>query len=133
MGCSCIYGGSEDGEGVWLRSELLKSAKTHQCCECGALISKGELFHLNQHWWNDGGPRQIWTHKLCLGCYQLVDHFFCEGWTYGTIFQVIAEHLNETKPPPDLCCLDGLPLEAVVVFDKHVLPLLEAEKTEEAA
>ena len=111
MGCSCIYRSPAE-EFVQLQYAIRTAGKEHTCAACGAKISKGEKFRINQGWWWEYGPTKIITHATCLGCDQLGEFFFCDGWSYCSLLQDIADHFNDTEPPPDLCCLDGLPPEA---------------------
>lgn len=77
--------------------------RAHHCCECYELIKVGDRYeHTTGSW--DG---QWSTYRTCLSCVEIRDHFACEGWLFGQVWQDI-----ETNFFPDMRaggpCMEGL-------------------------
>ncbi len=123
-GCACLYVEGCD-EIILLRQTILTAAKEHQCFSCERPIRRGEKFHFEQSRNMDTGS--IYTHKLCLGCSQLIPLFFCESYYYHVVDSLV-DHLCESGE--SICCYDGLKPAAQEVMEEVIWPLLE--KTEAA-
>lgn len=81
--------------------------KHHTCVECGDPIARGTKYeHVKGLW--DGR----WdTYRTCLSCVEIRDHFACDGWIYGQIWEDIEQNFF----PEMRCggsCMEGLSVAA---------------------
>jgi len=62
------------------RTSWVRARKQHTCGECHRTIARGESYELNRGYWD------AWeTHKTCLGCTRIREHFCSSGWVYGSV------------------------------------------------
>jgi len=97
-----------DGQGPSCSSTIKpKARKKHQCGECCEAIPVGALYEKTTGIW-DGSAS---TYKTCLSCVEIRDHFACEGWIYGHIWNDLEENFF-----PDMKaggpCMEGLSPQA---------------------
>lgn len=81
--------------------------KSHRCGECRETIAPGAKYEYTSGIW-DGRPS---SHKTCLSCVEIRDHFQCEGWIYGQLWEDLEYNFF-----PDMKaggpCMKGLSPEA---------------------
>ncbi len=106
---SCDDGDSPD----FYNQRVLTAAKTHKCTECREPILKGSQYERV-----DGVWEGYWTtHKTCMTCVEIRDHFSCEGWIFGQLWEDLAENFfpNMKAGGP---CMEGLsPAAKQCLFD----------------
>lgn len=104
--CCPLQGSDEGGPKVHEQSHPI-ARKEHQCCECGETIAKGVKHELVKGLWDGGWD----TYRTCLMCEEIRDHFACDGWIYGQVWNDIEENFF-----PDMkCggpCMEGLSPDA---------------------
>ena len=103
-------------------TEVRTARKEHECEECGELIAKGTKYQ-NETTLYDGR----WsTHKICLSCVEIRDHFQCDGWLYGHLWSDLEENFF-----PDMKaggpCMEGLSPEAKSRLFERRMKWLEEE------
>lgn len=80
-----------------------KSSKEHRCEECDEIIPVGAHYERTEGLW-DGSWR---TYKTCLSCVEIRDHFQCDGWLFGCLWEDL-----ECNFFPDMKaggpCMEGL-------------------------
>lgn len=113
----CCPLSSNDGDGPQCWSTVYPRArKAHECGECTHGIKPGSKYEKTTGIW-DGSPD---THKTCLPCVEIRDHFACDGWIYGEVWNDIEENFF-----PDMVaggpCLDGLsPAGKAYIFEQRL-------------
>ena len=66
---------------------MVRARKQHCCGECSRTIEKGEQYEVVKGLW-DGRWE---THKTCLGCTRIRQHFCSDGWLYGGLAEQVSE------------------------------------------
>lgn len=104
MSVVCCPLSSGDGETAECSSTQRRRArKAHVCCECSQPIAVGEVYEYVSGIW-DGSPS---SYKTCLSCVEIRDHFSCEGWIFGQLWDDLEENFL-----PDMRaggpCMEGL-------------------------
>lgn len=115
MNCCAISGGDADPAKL-ARVEHPRAAKPYRCCECAAVIDRGER-HEHYTLLSEGG----WdTYRTCLSCVEIRTHFACDGWLFGEIWNDLANEFlpNLRAGGP---CLEGLsPAARARLFELHL-------------
>lgn len=109
MECACVYV-DNDEYSVPLAAKKRKARKQHKCIECRKIIEPKEIYMYEKNVY-DG---EISECKTCLDCLSAREVFFCEGYYYGEIWNLLWDHL--TDGGIDDC------------FGKNVLKLTEKAK-----
>lgn len=100
--CACIYDG--DGEQAdFSTTEIVKARKSHKCGECGQTIAAGQKYERVFGKWEG----RVSTFKTCFVCVEIRGALFCDGWTYGMIWERIEESWGEKATNP-LGCINEL-------------------------
>lgn len=77
--------------------------KTLTCYECGGKIAKGERYERHKGMWDNHWS----TYRTCLMCVEIRDHFACDGWVYGELWNDLENNFF-----PDMKaggpCMEGL-------------------------
>lgn len=82
---------------------IRRARKAHHCYECGETIAKGDKYEYatslyDAHWS---------TYRTCLSCAEIRDHFACNGFYYGRLWDDLADNFF-----PDMKaggpCMEGL-------------------------
>lgn len=113
----CPLSSSGDYEGPsCYRSRVRTARKDHHCYECGADIKPGDRYEYVSGVW-DGCPG---SHKTCLSCVEIRDHFACDGWIFGQLWSDLRENFF-----PDMKaggpCMEGLsPAAKARLFDERM-------------
>ena len=80
-----------------------KARKDHRCYECREVILKGTKYRYESGIF-DGGPSSF---KTCLSCVEIRDHFACNGYIYGQLWDDLEQNFF-----PDMKaggpCMEGL-------------------------
>lgn len=100
-----------------------RARKQHQCGECYEEIPAGAKYEKTTGVW-DGHPS---THKTCLSCAEIRDHFACgEGYAIGEVWNDLEENFfPEMKAGGP--CMDGLsPAAKGRLFEMRTKWLLES-------
>jgi len=95
--------------------------KEHQCYECREVIPIGAIYEYASGVWD----RQPSSYKTCLSCVEIRNHFACDGWLFGQVWQDIRDNFF-----PDMKaggpCMKGLSPEAKGrLFDLRMKWLVE--------
>lgn len=113
---------SSDGDGPsCYSSSTRKARKGHRCCECRETITPGTEYEYVSGIW-DGRPESF---KTCLSCVEIRNHFGCEGWIIGQLWDDLENNFF-----PDMKaggpCMEGLSPEAKArLFELRTAWLLE--------
>jgi hypothetical protein len=105
--CCPLSGGDGDGPSFYVE-EIRRAAKTHQCGECREDIVKGTRYENVKGLW-DGSMS---THKTCLSCREIRNHFACSS---GFYFERLWDDLEENFFPHMTAggpCFEGLSVAA---------------------
>jgi hypothetical protein len=90
MNCSCsVNTGYDDDSGRWLKRKV-KAEKQHKCYECSEIIQKGEVYSFHTVFY-DG---VVSNYKLCMACDSLTEHFFSNGWIFGSVRDDLEDYLH---------------------------------------
>lgn len=90
--CSCIY--VDDSYSPEFINERTPVARIeHKCGECDRIIKPGEKYESATGCW-DG---EVSTHKTCTDCLSVRKSFFCNGWQYGVLWEMLADHINDMR------------------------------------
>jgi hypothetical protein len=90
MNCSCsVNTGYDDDSGRWLKRKA-RAAKPHKCYECGLSIHKGDQYVVHTVFFSGG----IDNYKLCMTCDSLTEHFFSNGWIFGSVRDDLEDYLH---------------------------------------
>jgi hypothetical protein len=102
-GMACCPLSTGDIESTCSSIALRKARKEHRCCECRETIAKNAKYEYVSGIW-DRTP-SAW--KTCLSCVEIRDHFSCEGWVFGELWNDLEENFF-----PDMKaggpCMEGL-------------------------
>lgn len=117
MSITCCPLSSDDGNAATVHcTKRRRAAKEHSCSECRETIAKGATYeHVTGCW--DGS----WsTHRTCLSCVEIRNHFQCDGWIYEQLWSDLEENFF-----PDMKaggpCMEGLSPEAKArLFDRRM-------------
>jgi hypothetical protein len=90
--CGCIW--VDDSYGPEFICETNPVARIeHKCGECNRVIKPGEKYERASGCW-DG---RLETHKTCGDCLSIRASFFCAGWAYGGLWEMLGDHINDTR------------------------------------
>ena len=80
-----------------------RAAKEHHCDECRETIRRGDHYEHFSGLWEDR-----WTvYKTCLSCIEIRNHFACEGWMFGRLWEDLEENFFPEMRAGGPC-LEGL-------------------------
>jgi hypothetical protein len=118
--CPLTSSDGEDGPSC-STTKVRTARKVHRCCECREDITVGTKYEYVSGIW-DGRPG---AYKTCLSCVEIRDHFACEGYIYGQLWEDLEENFfPEMKAGGP--CMEGLSPEAKArLFDLRLLWLEE--------
>lgn len=119
--CCPLSGDPDDGPSCHTKTTP-KARREHKCCECGEMIPIGVHYERMTGVW-DGRPD---TFKTCMSCCEIREHFGCDGWTYGQLWEDLENNMF-----PDMVaggrCVDGLsPAAKVRLFEARTEWLFES-------
>jgi len=101
--CGCVY--VEVDEFVTVISEgIRKARKPYKCGECGREITKGEQYEYIFATFE--GRKE--NYRTCMDCLSVRKTFFCDGWYYGGIWELLSEHLQELHGTVPVDCLANI-------------------------
>jgi len=103
--CACVYVGENDGP-QFFSEKTVKARKAHICGECRCEIKAGQEYEHVSGLWEDF-ERQ----KTCLDCVAIRDSLFCDGFSYGFVFEDLREAIRDGLEISE-DCLAGLPPRA---------------------
>lgn len=90
--CACIY--VDDAETCEFYNERYSVARIeHKCHECGRVIPRGERYEVVTGKWDS----RLDTFKTCLDCLSIRNSFFCNGFLFGGLWEMLSEHINEMR------------------------------------
>lgn len=91
MSCTdtCLYMGGDDYPGEFYRDATPRAAKSHRCCECGGVISKGAAHHYATGKW-DG---EFQAFRTCAACHEIRTVFGCDGWAFCALWDSVNEQM----------------------------------------
>ncbi len=104
----CCPLSANDGDGATVsHTRHRKAAKDHRCTECRETIPRGVKYELTTGCWDHSWS----TYKTCLSCVEIRDHFQCNGWLFGQLWEDLESNFY-----PDMKaggpCMEGLSPEA---------------------
>lgn len=87
MTCCPLDGHDGDGPECFSRKRP-RARKEHRCTECRETIEPGQQYeHASGIW--DGSPDSF---KTCLSCVEIRDHFACNGFVYGELWNDLEDN-----------------------------------------
>lgn len=114
----CPLSSSIDGDGAASCSSttIRKARKDHRCVECRETIKAGDRYEFVSGVW-DGEPA---AYKTCLSCVEIRDHFACEGYLIGEVWNDLEDNFF-----PDMKaggpCMKGLsPAAKARLFERRL-------------
>ncbi len=113
----CPLTGSDDGDRASCSSTVVRTArKEHRCYECREPITRGTKYEYLSGIW-DGSPSAF---KTCLSCVEIRDHFACNGWLFGRLWEDLSDNFFPNMKAGGLC-MEGLSPEAKArLFEKRL-------------
>lgn len=123
MICCPLSGSGDDGATLHSTTHPV-ARKEHRCTECDEAIPVGAKYERTEGMWGSSWS----THKTCMSCVEIRDHFECEGWLYGQVWADL-----EVNFYPDMKaggpCMEGLsPKAKGRLFERRTAWLLERGK-----
>jgi hypothetical protein len=98
--CSCVY--VDDYESpTFHQTKFPYARKEHKCGECGRTILKGEKYEYVSSMY-DG---YFGKYKTCLDCISVRKAFFCHGYLYEGVWEMLAEHICDLRGEISSDCL----------------------------
>jgi hypothetical protein len=101
--CPLSGRGDADGYTEAHTSTVRRARKEHRCAECRETIPAGARYEYQSGIW-EGDP---FSHKTCLSCVEIRDHFACDGYIYGELWNDLEQNFF-----PDMKaggpCMEGL-------------------------
>ena len=85
LSCDCSVDDYDPAKVCTVR--IVRARKQHYCGECARTIESGEQYELVKGLW-DGSWE---THKTCIGCTRIRQHFCSSGWLYGALAEQIKD------------------------------------------
>jgi len=119
--CACVYvdideGYDESGE------EVCVAGTERKCVECRRQIDVGEKYIEDWGAYSEGYDENdeeilgdVEIHTTCIDCFSVREEFFCIGWWYTRVWELLEEHLGEVVMYGDglrSSCLTGLTVRA---------------------
>ena len=120
----CPLTGNDDGESASVYHANTRTArKPHRCTECREVIPAGAKYEHTSGCWDYSWS----TYKTCLSCVEIRNHFACDGWLFGQLWEDLRENFF-----PDMKaggpCMQGLSPEAKArLFEKRLAWLQERD------
>lgn len=123
MVCCPLSSGEHDEAATVFKSSHRRAAKDHACIECRETIQKGARYEYVTGLWDHSWS----TYRTCLSCVEIRDHFECEGWLFGRLWEDLEQNFF-----PDMKaggpCMNGLSPEAKGrLFEKRMAWLTGAQ------
>lgn len=106
VACCPLTGSDGDGPTVYSTSKV-KAAKDYKCTECWDPIAKGTRHEVTTGMWD----KEWSTYRTCFSCVEIRDHFACDGWIYGQLWEDIEQNFFPTMKAGGPC-MEGLSPEA---------------------
>lgn len=127
MTATCCPLSSNDGYSAdAFAAKVRRARKAHVCFECREAIAPGDKYEYASGVW-DGEPR---AYKSCLSCVEIRDHFACEGYMIGELWNDLEQNFF-----PDMKaggpCMEGLSAAAKgILFERRTAWLLDSDMDE---
>lgn len=126
----CPLSSNDDGDAAKFYSTAIRSArKEYRCSECDDPISRGVKHeHVTGLW--DG---QFSTYRTCLSCVEIRDHFACNGWLFGCLWEDLEQNFF-----PDMRmggpCMEGLsPAAKLKLVERRMAWYLDQDEVDDSA
>lgn len=121
----CCPLSSSDGEGASFSSTTTPRAKKpHRCCECREEIPVGAKYERTTGAW-DG---DFSTYMTCLSCVEIRNHFACDGWIFGWLWDDLEANFFPAMRAGGPC-MEGLSPEAKArLFERREAWLLRGRR-----
>lgn len=97
--CVCVYDSADGDSPTFFHDGVRRARKAYTCIECRDTIAIGERYHYACGKWADG----VRTYHTCLPCDDIRRNFFCEGWTYGSMWEDIEEQVFNEQTLTGAC------------------------------
>ena len=104
MDCSCVYVDMDYFAPEFFVSKDRKARKAHTCCECGATINTGDNYRVESGKWEG----VFNYYKTCSACIEIRDKFFCEGYYFEMLMELLNNHIQEIDGDVSASCLSIL-------------------------
>lgn len=88
--CACVPCDVDDPVTTLSEGDV-RAAKEHVCIECRKPIVKGQVHRVETTLFEG----KITRYRTCLDCYSLRKVFFCEGFYYHGLLEMLQEHVRE--------------------------------------
>jgi hypothetical protein len=75
------------------------------CSECGATIKPKDQYILAKYTDED---EELYSREICIDCHSVIDEFFCDGYTFGQVWEDMWEHTCGTGGTISSSCLLSL-------------------------
>jgi len=111
--CGCVY--VNIGEECFSGSNTKKTFAAHEieCCECDRTIDIGETYAKTLAWYDPKKqPESPLRYDMCLDCASIRDVFFCEGYLYRGMYELLEKHIEENNVEISSDCLARLTKDA---------------------
>lgn len=101
--CSCVYVGNYDALTI-IKEKNVRARKNHTCGECARKIEMGEKYEY-VFAVLDGDVR---TYITCVDCLSIRNSFYCEGWVYGRVIEMLEDHIEDAYGSISSDCITPL-------------------------
>ncbi len=78
-----------DSTSEFYSESIRRAAKPYRCCECSAVIEKGDRHEYVSGKW-DG---EIMDFRTCLPCSEIRKAFYCQTWGLGSLWEDMQEQI----------------------------------------
>ena len=101
--CACIYDSAEGDLPEFYTQQWRRARKSYTCCECRGTIQRGDRYECFSGKWERG----VQTYRTCDQCQNIRESLYCEGWSFGQLWEDIEEQIfRETGLT--VACIDKL-------------------------
>jgi len=96
-------------EAHFYEDKIVRSTKPRRCVECNVEIPPGEKHELVRAVWDPPFSfDKIKRMRTCKDCLSVRNQFFCNGWIFGEMWDMVSCHIDEMDGQIASSCLVGL-------------------------
>jgi hypothetical protein len=126
--CCPLEGSDDGGPSCWTQAQPTAN-REHRCCECRETIPIGAKYERYTGIW-DGTPG---AYKTCLSCVEIRDHFDCNGFVFGQLWEDLRGNFfpGMTAGGP---CMEGLsPAAKARLFERRMAWMFDTGEVRDGA
>jgi hypothetical protein len=110
----CPLSSNDDDPASFYETRKPRARKEHRCGECREVIRPGDLHEYVVGLW-DG---HFDSHRTCLSCVEIRDHFQCNGWLFGQLWEDLESNFFPTMTAGGPCMTGLSPAAKARLFER---------------